>query len=184
MIALIVFLCVVAVAALVLVLSYNGAVRARNMIDQAWSGIDVQLQRRHDLIPNLVEAVKGYAAHEREVLQAVTDARTQAEQAQGPAQAGAAEGRLGDALGRLFAVSEAYPALRASENFQQLQHELANAEDQIAAARRIYNGNVQAYNTRIQSFPIALVAGSFGFQPREPFEISDAAVRAVPAVSF
>jgi LemA protein len=179
-----VLLGVIVVIALLLILIFNGMVRSRNMVDQGWSGIDVQLRRRHDLIPNLVESVKAYAAHERDVLSAVTEARAGATQASGPAESGPAEARLGNALGRLFAVAEAYPALRASENFQQLQVELANTEDQIAAARRIYNGNVQSYNTRIQTFPGVLMAGPFGFRPREFFEITDPAERAVPSVSF
>jgi LemA protein len=164
--------------------TYNGMVRARNMVDQAWSGIDVQLKRRHDLIPNLVETVKGYAAHERETFQAVTDARANAMQASGPAAAGAAEGILSQALGRLFAVAEAYPQLRATENFQQLQAELTNTEDQIAAARRIYNGNVQSYNTKIQVFPNSLLAGVGGFTVREFFEITDQAEREPVKVDF
>ncbi len=164
--------------------TYNGMVRTRNMVDQAWSGIDVQLKRRHDLIPNLVETVKGYAAHERETFQAVTDARTKAMQASGPAAAGAAEGMLGQALGRLFAVAEAYPQLRATENFQQLQAELTDTEDQIAAARRIYNGNVQSYNTKIQVFPNSLLAGMGGFTAREFFEITDQGEREPVTVDF
>ena len=155
----------IAVVVLFVVLIYNGLVRSRNMVDQGWSGIDVQLKRRHDLIPNLVEAVKGYAAHERETFQAVTDARARAVSASGPVASGAAEGLVGQALGRLFAVAEAYPQLRATENFQQLQAELANLEDQIAAARRIYNGNVQSYNTKIQVFPNMLLAGLWHFEP-------------------
>src|SRR5881409_2780129 len=118
---------------------YNRLVRLRNRSENAWAQVDVQLRKRHDLIPNLVETVKGYAAHERETFQAVTDARARATQASGPAASGAAEGMLSQALGRLFAVAEAYPQLRASENFQQLQGELTNTEDQISAARRIYN---------------------------------------------
>src|SRR6476469_756986 len=134
---LIIVLVVVALIVLYGVLAYNGMIRLRNMVDQAWSGIDVQLKRRHDLIPNLVESVKGYAAHERDVLQAVTDARAKAMSVAGPAASGAAEGVLGQALGRLLAVAEAYHQLRATENFQQLQAELSNTQDQIAAARRI-----------------------------------------------
>jgi LemA protein len=183
-IALIVVGVIVALIVLALILAYNGMVRARNMVEEAWSGIDVQLKRRHDLIPNLVESVKGYAAHEREVLSELTQARGAAMQARGPAEAGPAETALGGALGRLMAVAEAYPALRATENFQQLQHELSDTEDQIAASRRIYNGNVRLYNTRIQSFPGAMLAGPFGFAPREFFELDDAAERSVPTVSF
>jgi len=169
---------------LYVVLAYNGMIRSRNMVDEAWSGIDVQLKRRHDLIPNLVESVKGYAVHERSVFQAVTDARAKAMSAAGPAAAGAAEGVLGEAVGRLLAVAEAYPQLRATENFQQLQAELSNTEDQIAAARRIYNGNVQSYNTRIEVFPNSVIAGMRQFTPREFFEITDAADREPVTVDF
>ena len=174
----------IVLALLYAVVAYNGMIRSRNMVDEAWSGIDVQLKRRHDLIPNLVESVKGYAAHERDVLQAVTDARVNAMSATGPAAAGAAEGVLGQALGRLLAVAEAYPQLRATENFQKLQDELSNTEDQIAAARRIYNGNVQSYNTRIQVFPNSVIAGIGGFAPREFFEITDATDREPVTVDF
>jgi LemA protein len=170
-----VVIAVIVLAILFAVITYNGMIGSRNMVDQAWSGIDVQLKRRHDLIPNLVESVKGYAAHERETLQAVTDARVNAMSSSGPAASGAAEGVLGQALGRLLAVAEAYPQLRATENFQQLQDELANTEDQIAAARRIYNGNVQSYNTKIQVFPNSVIASMGGFTPREFFEIDDPA---------
>jgi LemA protein len=159
-------------------------IRGRNKVDEAWSGIDVQLKRRHDLIPNLVESVKGYATHERETFQQVTDARAQAMGASGPAQSGVAEGFLSQALGRLFAVAEAYPQLRASENFQQLQNELTNTEDQISASRRIYNGNVQSYNTRIQVFPNSVIAGAGGFTVREYFEIETAADRQPVMVDF
>jgi len=184
MVVLIVILVIIVLIALYGVMAYNGMVRGRNMVDQAWSGIDVQLKRRHDLIPNLVETVKGYAAHERGVFEEVTEARAKAMRAQGPAQQGAAEGLLGQALGRLFAVAEAYPQLRATENFQQLQNELTNTEDQIAAARRIYNGNVQSYNTRIQTFPNSLIAGMGGFTAREFFEIETPADREPVKVDF
>ena len=169
---------------LIYILMRNSIISSRNRVEEAWSGIDVQLKRRHDLIPNLVETVKGYAQHERETFQQVTEARTQAMQASGPAQSGVAEGFLSQALGRLFAVAEAYPQLRASENFQQLQGELTNTEDQISAARRIYNGNVQSYNTRIQTFPNSIIANTGGFTPREFFEIEVAAERAPVQVDF
>jgi LemA protein len=182
--AVLIILAVVVILILFLVGVYNGMVRGRNRVDEAWSGIDVQLKRRHDLIPNLVESVKGYAAHEAGVFEAVTQARANAMSAQGPAQSGAAEGQLSQALGRLFAVAEAYPQLRATENFQQLQAELTNTEDQIAGARRIYNGNVQSYNTRIQTFPGAVFAGTFGFTKREFFEIEAPGDREAPVVSF
>jgi LemA protein len=183
-IALIVIAVIVILLIVFVIAVYNGMVRSRNKVDEAWSGIDVQLKRRHDLIPNLVESVKGYAAHERETFQAVTDARTRAMAASGPAAAGAAEGMLSQALGRLFAVAEAYPQLRATENFQQLQNELTNTEDQIAAARRIYNGNVQSYNSSIQVFPNSIIAGTGGFTRREFFEIEDAGDREPVKVDF
>src|SRR4051812_40817787 len=183
-VALIIVLVVIGLIALYAVMAYNGMVSGRNRVDEAWSGIDVQLKRRHDLIPNLVESVKGYAQHERETFQQVTDARAQAMQASGPASSGVAEGMLSQALGRLFAVAEAYPQLRASENFQQLQAELTNTEDQISASRRIYNGNVQSYNTRIQTFPNSVIAGAGGFTPREFFEIEVAAEREPVHVDF
>jgi LemA protein len=180
----IVLIVIIVLIALYGILAYNGMVRSRNMVDEAWSGIDVQLKRRHDLIPNLVETVKGYATHEREVFESVTNARAQAMQASGPAASGAAEGILGQALGRLFAVAEAYPQLRATENFQQLQAELTNTEDQIAASRRIYNGNVQSYNTKIQTFPNSVIAGFGGFTRRDFFEIETPADREPVKVDF
>jgi LemA protein len=183
-VVLIVLAVIVLALILYVVFTYNGMIRLRNMVDEAWSGIDVQLKRRHDLIPKLVESVKGYAAHERDVFQAVTEARANAMSVAGPAASGAAEGVLGQALGRLLAVAEAYPQLRATENFQQLQTELSNTEDQIAAARRIYNGNVQSYNTRIQVFPNSAIAGIWHFTPREFFEITDAADREPVTVDF
>jgi LemA protein len=179
-----VILVIIVLIVLFLVLAYNGMVKARNKVDEAWSGIDVQLKRRHDLIPNLVETVKGYAAHEKEVFENVSAARSAAISANGPAEAGRAEGALTGALGRLFAVAEAYPQLRAAESFTELQRELANTEDQIAGSRRIYNGNVQAYNTKIQVFPNSLLAGQFGFTRREFFEIEDPADREPVKVSF
>jgi len=183
-VALIVIALIVVLLIVFVIAVYNGMVRSRNKVDEAWSGIDVQLKRRHDLIPNLVESVKGYAAHERETFQAVTDARARAMGASGPAAAGAAEGMLSQALGRLFAVAEAYPQLRATENFQQLQNELTNTEDQISAARRIYNGNVQSYNSSIQVFPNSIIAGMGGFTRREFFEIEDAGDREPVKVDF
>jgi LemA protein len=175
---------IIVLLGLLLVFAYNGMVKARNKVDESWSGIDVQLKRRHDLIPNLVETVKGYAAHEKEVFENVSAARSAAISAQGPAAQAQAETALTGALGRLFAVAEAYPQLRAVESFTQLQQELANTEDQIAASRRIYNGNVQAYNTKIQVFPNSLLAGPFGFTRREFFEIEDPADREPVKVSF
>jgi LemA protein len=144
----------------------------------------VQLKRRWDLIPNLVETVKGYAAHERETFQNVTEARAAAQRAQGPEQAAQAEGLLGQALGRLFAVAEAYPELQADENFRQLQTELAETENRIAVSRQVYNDTVLTYNNSIQTFPGLVVAGPFGFHKREFFEVEEGAQREAPRVTF
>src|SRR5690606_37667921 len=165
------------------VATYNGFVRLRNLVHEAWRQIDVELQRRHDLIPNLVETVKGYAAHERAVFDEVTRARALASgPASGPAEQAAHENVLTQAIGRLFAVAEAYPQLRASENFQQLQSELTNTEDRIAAGRRFYNANVRELNTKVETFPPNLVAKMFDFTQAEYFEAEAPAVRAVPQV--
>jgi LemA protein len=169
--------------AIATILAYNGLVRLRNKVAEAWSGVDVQLQRRHDLIPNLVATVQGYAAHERELFDAVTTARALAQAASGAAQAGPAESVLGAAVGRLVAVAESYPQLRASENFLALQRELANTEDEIAAARRIYNGNVQIYNTRIDTFPNAIWAALFRFKEADFFE-AEGEAREVPSAAL
>jgi len=152
---------------------YNGLVAMRQRVGQAFADIDVQLKQRHDLIPNLVETVKGYAAHERGTLEAVTQARNTAMAAQGPAQQAAAENMLSGALRQLFALSEAYPDLKANANFQQLQTELTDIENKLAASRRFFNNAVQEYNTGIQQFPAALFAGMFGFGPREFFDVGD-----------
>jgi len=170
--------------ALVFVFIRNSIIGSRNRVDEAWSGIDVQLKRRHDLVPNLVEAVKGYAQHERETFEKVTQARAAAMQASGPGEASQAEGMLSQALGGLRVVAEQYPELRATENFQQLSRNLSELEDEIQASRRIYNSNVQAYNTKIQVFPNSMVANSGGFEEREFFEIEVAAEREAPEVSF
>ncbi len=175
---------VAVVLALIYILIRNSIIGSRNRVDEAWSGIDVQLKRRHDLVPNLVETVKGYAQHERETFEKVTQARAAAMQASGPAEAGAAEGMLTQALGGLRVVAEQYPELRATENFQELSRNLSELEDEIQASRRIYNSNVQAYNTKIQIFPNSIVAGMGGFQAREFFEITDAAEREPVEVSF
>jgi LemA protein len=175
---------IVLLLGLIYILVRNSMVSSRNRVDEAWSGIDVQLKRRHDLVPNLVETVKGYAQHERETFEKVTQARAAAMAAQGPAQASQAEGMLSQALGGLRVVAEQYPELRATENFQQLSRNLSELEDEIQASRRIYNSNVQAYNTKIQIFPNSLIANSGGFTPREFFEITDAADREPVAVSF
>ena len=164
MVAVIIIVAVVVVLVLIFIGINNSMIGARNRVDEAWSGIDVQLKRRHDLVPNLVETVKGYATHERETFQKVTEARAEAMKAQGPAQAGAAEGRLSAMLGDLRAIAENYPELRATENFQQLSRNLSELEDEIQAARRIYNSNVQTYNTKIQVFPNSIVAATRNFE--------------------
>jgi LemA protein len=169
---------------LIYILIRNSMIGSRNRVDEAWSGIDVQLKRRHDLIPNLVETVKGYAEHERGTFEKVTEARAEAMKAQGPVESAKAEGRLNAVLGDLRAVAENYPQLRATENFQQLSRNLSEIEDEIQASRRIYNSNVQSYNTKIQVFPNSLIANSGGFTPREFFEIEDASERTAPQVSF
>ena len=155
---------------LVFILSYNGLVRLRNRIDNAWSQIDVQLKRRYDLIPNLVETVKGYAAHERQTLESVTQARANAINAQGPAQQAEAENVLSGALKSLFAVAEAYPDLKANQNFLSLQEELTSTEDRVAYARQFYNDSVLSYNNKLQTFPRNVIAGMFNFEKREYFE--------------
>jgi LemA protein len=184
MVAVIIIVAVLVVLVLIFIGVNNSMIGSRNRVDEAWSGIDVQLKRRHDLVPNLVETVKGYASHERETFQKVTEARAEAMKAQGPAQAGAAEGRLSAVLGDLRAIAENYPELRATENFQQLQRELTELEDEIQAARRIYNSNVQSYNTKIQVFPNSVIASARNFEAREFFEIRDEAEREPARVSF
>ena len=163
---------------------YNGLVRTRNRVDNAWAQIDVQLKRRHDLIPNLVETVKGYAAHERGTFEAVTQARAAASRRAGPGRDGAAEGMLSQALGRLFAVAEAYPDLKANQNFLDLQAAAAGHRGQDRVSRQVYNDTVLTYNNAIQVFPAVLIAGLLGFTKREFFEIENAGDREVPAVSF
>jgi LemA protein len=164
---------VIVVIVLWVITVYNGLVAMRQRVGQAFADIDVQLKQRHDLIPNLVETVKGYAAHERGTLEAVVQARNTAMAAQGPAQQAAAENMLSGALRQLFALSEAYPNLKANENFQQLQAELTDIENKLAASRRFFNNSVQEYNTGIQQFPAALFAGIFGFAPREFFDVGE-----------
>jgi LemA protein len=151
---------------------YNGLVKARNMTDEAWSGVDVQLKRRRDLIPNLVETVKGYAAHEAQTLQEITEDRVVAESAShgGPGPAAPAENRLTQDLRNIFAIAERYPDLKADANFRQLSAELVNIENNVAGARAIYNGNARAYNDRVQSFPSNLFAATLGFRPRSYVE--------------
>ena len=184
MVAIIIIAVLVVVLVLILIGTNNSMIGARNRCDEAWSGIDVQLKRRHDLVPNLVETVKGYATHEREVFEKATKARAEAMAARTPAESGQKEGQLTAALTDLRAVAENYPELRATENFQQLSRELTETEDEIQAARRIYNSNVQAYNTKIQTFPNSAVANLRNFEPKQFFEITDAADREPVKVSF
>lgn len=168
------------------IVTYNGLVRLRQMVQEAWSGIDVQLKRRADLIPNLIETVKGYAAHEKDTLREVTEMRTRAQAIPSDNIAGraAAEGMLGQALGRLMAVAEAYPDLKANDNFRDLQTQLSAIEGEIQMARRYYNGSTRDLNVKVESFPSNLIANQFGFSKAEYFELEDPADRALPKVSF
>ena len=166
-----------------LILVYNGLIKLRNRVDEAWSDISVQLKRRHDLIPNLINTVKGYTTHEREVFEKVTQARAQAISAKTPNEQAQAENMLSDTLKSLFAVSEAYPDLKANQNFLELQKELTDTEDKIQASRRFYNGNVRDFNTKIQIFPNNLIAGMLKFGKYEFFEIEEGE-KAVPKVDF
>jgi len=174
---------IIVLMALMMLGIYNGLVRSRVRTREAWSGIDVQLKRRADLVPNLVETVRGYASHERETFENVTRARSMLQQASGPAQAAEANNQLSQALRSLFAVAESYPQLRASENFMALQNELTDIEEKIAYARQFYNRNVTDFNTRIQVVPNVFIANMFGFQPFEFFEAEEEA-REVPHVTF
>lgn len=176
---------VVALAAYAII-TYNGLVRARQMVQEAWSGIDVQLKRRADLIPNLVETVKGYAGHEKETLEQVTEMRARAQSVPANDVAGraAAEGLLSQALGRLFAVAEAYPDLKANENFAQLQQTLETVESEIQMSRRYYNGSARELNVKVESFPSNLIANVFNFIQADYFELEDPGDRAVPQVAF
>ena len=168
------------------VIAYNNLVRQRQLTQEGWSGIDVQLKRRADLIPNLLEAVKGYMAHERDTLEAVTKARTQAMAVSNgtPEQRAQAEGALSQALGKLFAVAEAYPDLKASQNFLQFQSELSNTENELQMSRRYYNGTARDLNTAVESFPSNILANVFHFDKVQYFEIDNPADRAVPQVKF
>jgi LemA protein len=179
----IVIVAVVAALGLILILVYNRLVRLRNRTDNAWAQVDVQLRRRYDLIPNLVEAVKGYASHERATFDEVTQARTAAQQAQTVREQGAAENMVTQAIGRLFAVAEQYPELRATENFQDLQAQLSETEGKIAISRQVFNDTVLTYNNAVQTVPTNIVAGTFGFATREFFEIEEP-VREAPQVRF
>lgn len=164
---------VVVILAVIVIVIYNGLVATKVRVDEAWSDITVQLKRRLDLIPNLVNSVKGYATHEKEVFERVTEARANALNAQGVKETAKAENQFEDALKSLFAVAESYPALRASENFQQLQAELTDTEDKIMASRRFYNGAARELNIKINTFPSNLIAGMFGFKTREFYEVED-----------
>jgi len=175
MVAVWIVLGIVVVVALWAVLAFNGLVRRRVRVDSAWSGIDVQLRRRYDLIPNLIEAVKGYAAHERQTFESVTEARARAQAASGVQDQAAAENQVTRAIGQLLAVAENYPQLKANQNFLALQEELTGTESRIAFARQFYNDQVASLNTRIQSFPSSIVASLFHFTPREFFEIDEPA---------
>jgi len=179
----IVVIALVVLLVFALVGMYNGLVQKRNRAENAWAQVDVQLKRRHDLIPNLVETVKGYAEHERGTFDEVTAARTAAQQAQGPQAQAEAENVLTQALGRLFAVAENYPQLRATENFQQLQAQLSETEQNIAIARQVYNDTVLTYDNALETVPSSIIAGIFNFRPREYFQ-ADEGDRAVPQVSF
>jgi len=180
----IVLLVVVGVFLLWAVAAYNGLVRLRNHVKNAWAQIDVQLKRRHDLIPNLVETVKGFAGHEKETLENIVKARSQAVSAQGVGAQAKAEGELSQALGRLMMVVEQYPDLKANQNFLALQEELTSTENKIGFSRQFYNDSVMVFNTKIQSVPTNIIAGSFGFGEEEFFELEDAAERQTPKVSF
>jgi LemA protein len=175
---------VIVIFVLALISIYNGLVAKKIRVDEAWSQIDVQLKRRHDLIPNLVETVKGYAAHEKNTLEEVVAARNSAISANGVADKAQAENMLTGALNKLFALSENYPNLKANENFAQLQEELTSTENRIAFARQHYNDSVAVFNMAVMQFPSNIIAGVFNFTKREMFEIEDAAQREVPQVKF
>jgi LemA protein len=177
-------LIVIAVIVIFVISIYNGLVQLKVQCDNAWSDIDVQLKRRYDLVPNIVETVKGYAAHEKGTLEGVVAARNRAMSTEGPAAKAEAEGMLTSALRQVFALAEAYPQLRAVESFTQLQQTLSQIEDSIQNARRYYNAVVRDFNTKIAQFPSNILAGMFNFKAREFFEISTPAEREVPKVSF
>jgi LemA protein len=177
-------LVIIVVIVLAVIGIFNALVRLRNQVDNAWSQIDVQLKRRHDLIPNLIETAKGYMKHERGTLEAVTNARSQAMGAKGIAESAKAEGVLGRALSKFLLTVEAYPDLKANQNFLALQEELSSTENKIAFARQAYNDQVLFFNNKIQMFPSSIVAGMFSFSKHDFFEIEDSAEKAVPKVSF
>ena len=186
MIAVWIIIGIIVILLIAFVAIYNGLVRLRNQVKNAWAQIDVQLKRRHDLIPNLVETVKGYMKHERETMEAVTKARTMAQQVSsaGPGERAKAEGELSAALARLLAVAERYPDLKASQNFLALQEELASTENKISFSRQFYNDSVMTYNNQTQMFPSNVVASMAGFKAGEFFEVTVAAEREAPKVSF
>jgi LemA protein len=183
-IAIIVILAIVVIAVIYTIATFNSLIRLQQRADEGFSDIDVQLKRRHDLIPNLVETVKGYAAHERQTLENVTAARNAAVAATGPEAQAQAENQLTGALRQLFAVAENYPDLKASQNFLELQNELTDTEDKIQAARRFYNMTVRDLNIKVQSFPSSVIANARNIRERDFFEIEDPTDRAVPTVSF
>ena len=183
-IALIVIAAIIVLAVLYFIVKRNSIIAARNRVDEAWSGIDVQLKRRHDLVPNLVETVKGYAEHESSTFEKTTQARAEAMKAQTVEETAKAEQKLTQALADVKAVAENYPTLRATENFQQLSRNLSELEDEIQASRRIYNSNVQSYNTDIEQFPGPVVANQGNFTKKEFFEIEDPGDREPVSVSF
>lgn len=178
-----VILGILAVLAIWLVMMYNGLIKLKNRVEEAWSDISVQLKRRHDLIPNLVSTVKGYASHERELFEKVTEARAKAISAKDPKEQAEAENALSGTLKTLFAVAEAYPDLKANQNFLELQRELSDTENKIQASRRFYNGNVRDFNTKIQVFPNNIMAGMLGFKNYDFFETEESE-KAVPEVKF
>lgn len=182
--SLIIVLLVIIVAGIWLVIMFNSLIRSRNRVKESWSDIDVQLKRRYDLIPNLVETVKGYAAHEAGTLDKVIQARAKAMSAQGAKEKGEAENMLSGALKSMFALAEAYPQLRAVESFTKLQDELTDTENKVQAARRFYNTNVLSFNTKIEQVPNNIVASMFGFKKEEFFEITDAVEKEPVKVSF
>lgn len=182
--ALWVVLIIIVVLIVAIIGMYNGLITLKNRVDEAWSDIDVQLKRRHDLIPNLIETVKGYAAHEQGTFEKVTQARTAAMQAGSADEKAKAENALSGTLKSIFALAENYPDLKANQNFIELQKELTDTEDKIQASRRFYNGNVRDFNTKIQVFPTNLMAGMLGFQSRQFFEIADAAEKENVQVKF
>lgn len=184
LITLIIILAAIVVLALFIIGIYNALVRLRNQVDNAWSQIDVQLKRRHDLIPNLVETAKGYMKHERQTFEEITKARAQAMGAKGVADAAKAEGALGEALSKFMLVVENYPDLKANQNFLALQEELTGTENKISFSRQSYNDQVLFFNNKIQMFPSNIVAGMFSFSKRDFFEVESAAEREVPKVSF